>query len=135
MVGFAERYTPATGAARFQQGTPALEPIYSARAGLRLVLEVGVEPLRARSLALTGRMHARATEAGLAVVTPRDSARRGGMLVLGAENTSEVVEQLAAEGIDIDSRKGAGLRVAPHPCSTEEECDRVIDAIARRVRA
>ncbi len=133
MVGFAERYTPAKGAARFQQGTPALEPIYSARAGLRLVLEVGVEHLRARSLALTERMHARAREAGLPVVTPREPSRRGGMLCIRADNPSERVAQLAEVGIDIDSRKGAGLRVAPHPCSTEEECDRVVAELARRV--
>lgn len=134
MVGFAERYEPALGGTRFQQGTPALEPIYTARAGLRFVLEVGVERLRERSVALTQRMLARAHEAGLPVTTPREPERRGGMLCFDVADGSSVVEHLGSLGIDIDTRPGAGVRVSPHPCNTEEECDRVIDALARVTR-
>jgi selenocysteine lyase/cysteine desulfurase len=41
---------------------------------------------------------------------------------------------MAALGIDIDTRPGAGIRVSPHPCNTEQECDRVIDELARLTR-
>jgi kynureninase len=134
MVGFAPSYSPAPGAARFQQGTLAIEPIYTARAGLRLVLEVGVEQLRARSMALTGHLCARALDAGLAVVTPQEAERRGGMLCIDVDEPCTVVSRLAEQGIDIDSRPGAGIRVSPHPCCTEEECERVVAALARQVR-
>jgi kynureninase len=133
MVGFARDYVPAPGTARFQQGTPAMEPIYTARAGLRLVLEVGVEQLRARSVALTRHMLARATEAGLSVVTPREPALRGGTLCLHVDEASALVARLGELGVDVDSRPGAGLRVSPHPCSTPEECERVISALTTLV--
>ncbi|QRN96241.1 aminotransferase class V-fold PLP-dependent enzyme [Archangium violaceum] len=134
MVGFAETYEPAPGSARFQQGTPAIEPIYTGRAGLRFVLETGVERLRERSVALTTRMMARAHDAGLPVKTPREPERRGGMLCFDMEDGAVLVERMAALGIDIDTRPGAGVRVSPHPCNTEEECDRVIDELARLSR-
>ncbi|WP_257457374.1 aminotransferase class V-fold PLP-dependent enzyme [Archangium lipolyticum] len=134
MVGFAETYEPAPGSARFQQGTPAIEPIYTGRAGLRFVLETGVERLRERSVVLTTRMMDRAHDAGLPVKTPREPERRGGMLCFDMEDGAAIVEWMAALGIDIDTRPGAGVRVSPHPCNTEEECDRVIDELARLSR-
>lgn len=134
ITGFCQDFEPASGAARFQQGTPAMEPIYSARAGLRLVLEVGVEQLRARSVALTQRMMARATQAGLPITTPLEPSRRGGMLCLRVAEPDAIVARLSELGIDIGSRPNAGIRIAPHPCNTEEECDRVIDEVSRLVR-
>src|SRR5262249_30192099 len=46
-------FEAARGAHKFQQGSPGLAPIYTARAGLRFLLEVGVDRMRARSLELT----------------------------------------------------------------------------------
>jgi selenocysteine lyase/cysteine desulfurase len=134
LAAFAESYAPAPGSARFQQGTPAIEPIYTGRAGLRFVLETGVERLRERSVALTTRMLARARDAGLRVRTPHEPERRGGMLCFDLEDGRALVERMDALGIDVDTRPGAGVRAAPHPCSTEEECDRVIDTLARLSR-
>jgi len=130
MVGFAETFAPAPGARRFQQGTPPMEPIYTSRAGLRFALEIGVEALRARSLRLTERLFAGADRHGLRVRTPREGRGRGGMLVLDVPNAEEVVEKLAAVGIDADDRPGAGLRIGPHPCVNEAECDRVMELVA-----
>ena len=134
MVGFAPSYEPAAGARRFMQGAPAAAPIYTARAGLRFVLDVGVDALRARSLALTSRLLARADERGLPLSTPRSPSARGGALCFPVDDAERIVADLAREGIDVDARREAGIRVAPHPCNTEEECDRVIDAIAESRR-
>jgi kynureninase len=133
-LSFLDTYVPMPGARRFQQGTPAVGPIYTARAGLRLTLEMGVDNIRARSLELTARMLERADARGLAVRTPRNPEARGGMLCMDAPNAEAVVARLEAEGIDIDCRPGAGLRVGPHVCCREDECDRVIDAIADAIR-
>ncbi|MBC8067922.1 MAG: aminotransferase class V-fold PLP-dependent enzyme, partial [Deltaproteobacteria bacterium] len=62
---FVDAYRPVTGARRFQQGTPPMQPIYGARAGLELVLEVGVARLRARNLELTAQLWQGASELGL----------------------------------------------------------------------
>jgi kynureninase len=93
-----------------------------------------VERLRERSVALTTRMLARARDAGLRVRTPHEPERRGGMLCFDLEDGRAIVERMDALGIDVDTRPGAGVRAAPHPCSTEEECDRVIDTLARLSR-
>ena len=134
MLGFREHYEPAPGAARFQQGSPAVEPIYTSRAGIRWVLRVGASAIRARNLELTRRILERAEQKGIRSRTPRQDERRGGMVCLEVEDGTPIVESLADEGIDIDFRPGAGLRLGPHPCVTEHECDRVVDAIAARMR-
>jgi kynureninase len=131
---YLEAYVPAPGAARFQQGTPAVAPMYTSLPGIRLVLEMGIDNIRRRSLELTERMFERAEARGLVVRTPRSPAARGGMLCLDAPNAEAIVAKLEADGIDIDYRAGAGLRIGPHACAREDECDLVIDAIAAASR-
>jgi kynureninase len=134
LLSFGEDYVPAPGARRFQQGSPAMAPIYLARAGVRTAIEIGVESLRARSLELTQRMIDRADAQGLHLRTPRRPEARGGMLCFDLARCAEVESRLAEAGIDVDHRPGAGLRVAPHFCHRDDECDRVIDAIAEAAR-
>lgn len=131
LLGFGEKFEPAPGALRFQQGTPAMEPVYTARGGTSWVLEMGTSALRARSLLLTGRLLAGARDLGLKLRTPLEPERRGGMVCLDIPDAGRVVDALETQGIDLDSRPNAGLRMGPHPCVTEEECDRVIAAVAR----
>jgi len=123
-------FIPAQGAQRFQQGAPAMEPIYLARAGLRFLLEVGVDALRARSLSLTQRMIDGARERGLRLLTPVDAERRGGMLCIDVPEPDRIVSVLAAEKIDVDTRPGSGLRIGPYPCLDEAECDHLLDRLA-----
>lgn len=124
------RFVPAKGAQRFQQGSPAIEPIYTARAGLRFLLEVGVHALRARSLSLTQRMIDGARERGFKLLTPVEAERRGGMLCLDLPEPERIVNALAAEKIDVDTRPGSGLRIGPYPCLDEAECDHLLDRLA-----
>jgi kynureninase len=134
LMAFADRFEPARGAEKLQQGMPAMEPIYTTRAGLRWMAAIGVEAIRSRSLELTGRLRDRLSERGLAVITPREPARRGGMLCLDLPDAKRVVDRLAERSIDIDSRPGAGVRIGPHPCTTFEECDRLVDRLAEATR-
>jgi len=134
LLGFCEEFVPARTAEKFQQGMPPMEPIYTSRAGIHWVLGVGVEAIRARSLELTGRILERANERGLIVRTPVEPSRRGGTICMDVPAGDALVAALAEQGIDIDVRPGAGIRVGPHACSTEDECDRVVDAIAARLR-
>ena len=130
LLSFGDDYVPAEGARRFQQGSPAMAPIYLSRAGVRFAIEAGVENLRARSLELTQRRIDRAGSRGLRLRTPRRPEARGGMLCFDVPRRADVEGHLADRGIDVDHRPGAGLRVAPHFCHRDDECDRVIDAIA-----
>ena len=125
----ASGFVPAAGAARFAQSPVAMAPVFAARAGIDLIAQIGVDTLRARSLALTARMVARARSAGLVVRTPVEDARRGGHVCIEHAHASRVVATLAVHGFDVDAREGYGIRVAPHPTHREDECDAVIDAI------
>jgi selenocysteine lyase/cysteine desulfurase len=126
------RFEPAPAALRFQQGAPAMEPIYTARAGIRFVLEVGVEALRARSLQLTDRLLDGLAAHGIATLTPRDRERRGGMVCVDVPDPETVVMRLREQAIDVDAREGAGVRIGPFPCLEESEIDRLVTELARR---
>ncbi len=127
---FAADFAPAAGARRYQQGTPAIEPVYSARAGIRFALEHGVTRLFARNQLLLARMYARAAERGLPLYCPRDPRCRAGTLALEIDDAPAIVEALRMHDIDVDARGTRILRMGPHACSTQSECDRTIDCIA-----
>ncbi|MBA3540451.1 MAG: aminotransferase class V-fold PLP-dependent enzyme [Deltaproteobacteria bacterium] len=129
-LAFAERYVPAAGARRFEQGSPAIEAIYAARAGVRFALEVGVGAMRARSLELTDRLVAGADSLGIPLGTPRDHGERAGVICLDVQEPNRVADVLRSRGIDVDTRPGTGIRLSAHPCVTEDDCDRVLAELA-----
>lgn len=115
---------------RFLNGTPQVPSLHAALEGLRIVREVGVERIRAHSLRLTDRLLLRADEAGLPSLTPREHARRGGTVAVDPPGAEAISRELLASDILIDYRPGAGIRIAPHFYTTEDECDEVIGEIA-----
>lgn len=117
---------------RFAGGTPAVLPSLFSRPGLAVLRELGVYAIRQRSLALTDQIIARADELGIAAITPRPRERRGGIVVLRFPGDNAVAGDLVANGL-ICSYRG-GLRIAPHFYNTEEEVNRFMDELARRVR-
>jgi kynureninase len=128
---FSDVFTPASGARRFQVGFPAMEPIYTARAGLRIALTVGVAVIREQHLALLNQMIDRAYKLDLPVRAARNVQARAGFLCIENSGGEQLVTALESIGIDVDYRPGVGLRVGPHWCHRPEECDRVIDTIAK----
>jgi kynureninase len=128
---FVDKFRSMPGARRFQQGTPPVEPIYGSRAGLRFVLEVGVEAMRRRNNELTDYLLAGSLKRGFDVRTPHPTSERAGGICLGAPDPEKVVEALAREGIDVDQRRQLLVRLAPHPCCTVEDCESVLDAFGR----
>lgn len=113
----------AAGAARFQSGTPNVPAMYAAREGYRIVAEVGLEAIRAKSLRLTRRLMDGAAARGYRVNTPAGDHERGGTVVIDVPNGHLVAEELIRRGVLIDYRPGAGLRLAPHFYNTDEEID------------
>lgn len=107
-------------------------PALVSRPGLAIIRGVGVDTIRAKSLARTDAIIARADEAGLAVATPRSYARRGGIVALRFPGDAEVARALIASGFVCSHR--AGLRIAPHFYNTDEEIDRFMNELVRRAR-
>jgi kynureninase len=102
--------------------------------GYEIINEVGVENIRAKSIRQTQKLIELAEVAGFAVKSPRGPAQRGGSVILDVPNGYEIVKELARQDVLMDYRPGAGIRLAPHFYSTDEELDLCIDAIARVAR-
>jgi selenocysteine lyase/cysteine desulfurase len=130
LLDFSGRYVPAAGARRFEQGSPAVESVYAARAGVRLALEVGVDAMRARSFELSDRLMIGADALDLPLLTPRARDERAGVVCLDVPEPERVVEQLRARCVDVDTRPGTGIRLSAHPCNDEDDCDRALIELA-----
>ncbi|HSN25636.1 MAG TPA: aminotransferase class V-fold PLP-dependent enzyme, partial [Kofleriaceae bacterium] len=133
--GFCDEFVPAPGARRFEQGAPAVEPIYGARAGIRCALDVGVEAMRARSLALCDRLIAVADELAIPLATPRAHAERAGFVCLRVPDPDRAVAELRERGIDADTRPGTGVRFSAHPCNSDDDLAQVVAYLRASRRA
>ena len=123
------------GPRRFWTGTPAIPAFAAAQPGWDMVATIGVEAIRAKSLRQTTRMIAVADDFGFQVVSPREDAHRGGTVVIDVPHAETVTRSLLAGGVLCDFRPGAGIRLAPHFYTRDDEVDavmmRVRDAVAR----
>jgi kynureninase len=119
---------------RFLNGTPNVPAMYSARSGYEIVNEIGVEAIRAKSQRQTQKLIALADEAGLTVRSPRDAAMRGGTIILDVANGAEATAELGRRQILVDYRPGAGIRIAPHFYTSDEEIEYTIRELASIVR-
>jgi len=120
----AQRY--ASGAARLLHGSPAVPALLAATAGYEVVLEVGVEKIRAWSIACTQALREDLLGRGFEVPSPADPAQRGGTLTVrlrAEENGGAFVAALEQRGILVDHRPEAGIRVSPHFYTKMEELE------------
>jgi selenocysteine lyase/cysteine desulfurase len=131
-LSFEVQTEQAPDARRFGAGTPMALPAMLSRVGLDLIHEVGPQAIREHSLSLTDRVLDWAEAEGVQTLTPRDPARRGGVVSLRFAGDREVAQRLVERGM-ICSWRGA-LRVAPHFYNTSDEIDRFLAALeaARR---
>ena len=78
-----------------------------------------MEPLRAKSVTLTGYLEFLLNEMGLkkfTVITPRETDARGCQLsILAQEHPKELFQELQAAGVKCDFREPGVIRVAPTP--------------------
>ncbi|MGA3242012.1 MAG: aminotransferase class V-fold PLP-dependent enzyme [Bryobacteraceae bacterium] len=119
---------------RFMNGTPNVPALYAARTGYEIVNQIGVPAIREKSLRQTQRLMDLADEAGIRVNTCRTPELRGGVVTLEVPNGREVVKELERREVLADYRPGAGIRVAPHFYSTDEDVERTVAEIRQIVR-
>ncbi|HEY0384618.1 MAG TPA: aminotransferase class V-fold PLP-dependent enzyme [Pyrinomonadaceae bacterium] len=122
--GGAIRY--ASGIRRFLHGSPSIPALYAAQSGYRIINEIGVEEIRAKSVRQTTRLIELAEEAGFQVTSPHDATRRGGTITIAAEHAAMVTLELIRREFIVDYRPGAGVRISPHFYTTDEEIELVI---------
>ena len=122
--GGAIRYAP--GINRFLHGSPSIPALYAAQSGYRIINEIGVEAIRAKSIRQTERLIELALEAGFRVTSPRDSNERGGTITIAAEHAAAMTKELIRREFIVDYRPGAGVRVSPHFYTKDEELELVV---------
>jgi len=128
--GFEGEMDYADGVARWLSGTPVIPALYAATEGPKLVRRAGIDAIRAKSMRQTTRLIELADERGYPVNAPRDAARRGGTVAFDVPHAYEVAQSLIDRNIIVDFRPGAGIRVAPHFYTRDDELEEAVAAIA-----
>ena len=119
----------AEGAARWLGGTPPIPALYAAIEGPRLVRQAGIDAVRAKSVRQTARLVALAEARGWTVRAPRDPERRAGTVALDVAHGYEVAQYLLSRDVIVDYRPNAGIRVAPHFYTSDDELEAAVAAI------
>lgn len=118
----------ATGARRFEQGTPPAPNAYQAEAGMRVIEAVGVGTIREHSLDRTAELIEGAEARGFSVRTPKEPEHRGGVVNVQVTNPESAAEALLDEEICVSTR-GGGVRFSPHFYTTPEDVRVALDAL------
>lgn len=116
----------APGVYRWLNGTPAVPALYAAIEGPRILRRAGVAAIREKSMRQTARLLELADARGYPVRAPRDPARRGGTVAFDVPHAYEVSEYLLSRDVLVDFRPNAGIRVAPHFYTRDDELDTVV---------
>jgi kynureninase len=113
---------------RLELGTPSVATAYSGVAGMDMVLDADPHRIYPRLQMLTERVATRARSDGYGIFSPEDPEERGGVVMLQVREPQQTVAELASRGFTIDYRPGL-IRVSPHFFNTEEDVDRLMDAL------
>lgn len=113
-------YRPAPGIRRFRDGTPPILSMLAAEAGIDLLLEAGMDQVRAKSIALTEFLieiwEARLAPLGVALASPRDSNLRGSHVSLRHPDGLAIDQALIEEkGVIPDFRAPDNIRFGVAP--------------------
>jgi len=105
--GFAREWEPANDLRRFLIGTPPIISLMGVEVGVALTSEAGIEPIRAKSVALTSMFLeaiAPLSDHGVEVVTPLDPTHRGSHITVAHTNGFQIASALRARGVIPDFR-------------------------------
>ncbi len=116
----------AAGGDAFLESTPPILPFYQARAGQRLVLALGVDRLRAHSLAMQARLTGLLRSRGF--VAQGGGEDRGAFVVVTDPRAETLAHALRERGVIADAR-GPCLRFCPDILSTGDELATAVDRL------
>jgi len=119
------RYHPE--ALRFWGGTPSVAPYVLATHSITLLLELGIEAIRAHNAALLEQLLSGVP--GCHCVSPAQPEYRSGTAILDfGANNERVAETFTAGGVHAD-RRNRGFRLSPHVYNTSQEMEQVLDLL------
>lgn len=115
-----DTYAASPTVRRMLSGTPPVAGVLAVQEGVRLIAEVGVEAIRAKSERLTAYAIelVDALGAGLEVVTPREPRLRGSHVTVRHPDARGVTERLVERGVVPDFREPDLIRLGLSPLTT-----------------
>jgi kynureninase len=116
----------ASGIERFLHGSPAIPALYAAQSGYKIINEIGVDRIRAKSVRQTKLLVELAEEAGFKVTSPKSPEDRGGTITVGHDDAGAITKELIRREFIVDYRPGAGVRISPHFYTTDDELELVV---------
>ncbi len=119
----------APSARRFEYGTPAVAAAYTARAGIALLCDVGIETVRERHKILSQILVEGALDQGWTVRCPSAAEDRTPIVTLEHSDPQRAVTALRDRGCVADFRPGL-IRLSPHYFNTAEEMERTLELLA-----
>jgi len=134
-------YLPKDSIEKFLVGTPPVLQLGALKGALSLVVEAGIDAIRAKSLALTSLALAlfdeRLQGTQLRVASPREPELRGGHVTFAHPRALEIATELfESAGVLVDYRTPDRFRFAPSPLYTRfQDVDEGMAAVARVTRA
>lgn len=115
-------------ARRFELGTTANAAVYACSAGIDIILEIGVEAIRARTTELVNDLVDRVRDAGFEIRTPAEPAARAGIVMIRMRDPPAAVHAMADRGILVDYRHDR-LRASPYFYNTPEDNAAFVDIL------
>jgi selenocysteine lyase/cysteine desulfurase len=121
-------YEPALDARRFEEGTPPIPSVYAAVAGLKLLLEVGLESVWTQNQSLYNTLRQGFESQDLDIKTPPQAGLHGVMIAIAATNEQKAVASLEESGVIVSSR-GGNVRISPHFYNDASDVDELMRAV------
>jgi len=106
---------------RFLNGTPHIPCLYAARPGLELLGKIGIEVIRRKSVRQTAYLIELTQEQGFELTVPEKPEERAGTVAIHPPHAYAVSRELLRRDYLVDFRPGAGIRIAPHFYTSDDE--------------
>jgi kynureninase len=102
------------------ESTPAILPIYQARAGLQFTLDLGVRHIREYNLKQQAMLREAFRENGVECFEPDEPQHFGAFSLVPCDDAASVVKSLKDAGVNVDAR-GKNVRFCPDVLNSEDE--------------
>ena len=122
------KYDPAADARRFESGTPPIPSLYGGSAGMKLLLEVGLDNAWNHTKILHDQLRIGLTAMRAKIATPDGDGNHGVMIAVKTTDEHGLVAALGQEKVVVSSRDG-NLRISPHFYNNHHDMDRTLAAI------
>lgn len=114
---------------RFEPGTPLLLGSLAGAAAIELILDTGVDTLRARALELSDRLVEGVRARGGRVLSQTSGAVRSPITTFVPRGDLDAAARRLQTARVSFSRRGGGIRISPHGFNREADIDRVLEAL------